>query len=83
MNRNTGQAERDVQMAMTALISKYEDPKYRPSKASAPVLEDGLIRWTDIMMEQNYADSAKKTINWAVQFFPESEKVATKAASLK
>ncbi len=80
-NRNTGQAERDIQMAMTNLIKKYENPKYRPSKASKPILEDGLIRWTDVMLEQNYADSAKKTINWAVQFFPDSEKVAAKAKS--
>ncbi|MFM1876199.1 MAG: hypothetical protein RL266_1936 [Bacteroidota bacterium] len=82
MTRNTGQAERDVNMAMTALIKNYEDPKYKPSKSSAPVLEDGLIRWTDIMLEQNYADSAKKTINWAIKFFPDSKKVAEKAAGL-
>lgn len=83
MNRNVGQAERDVAMAMAGLAQKYADPKYRPSKASKPVLEDGMIRWADIMMEQNYADSARKTINWAIQFFPESEKVAAKAAALK
>jgi hypothetical protein len=83
MNRNSGQADRDVSMAMTDLITKYADPKYRPSKASAPVLEDGLLRWTDNMLEQSYADSAKKTINWALKFFPESEKVAAKAESLK
>lgn len=81
MNRNTGQAERDINMSMVELIKKYEDPKYRPSKASAPVLEDGLIRWADIMMEQNYADSAKKTINWALKFFPDSKKVAEKSAA--
>ncbi|MCB0753997.1 MAG: hypothetical protein H6603_05415 [Flavobacteriales bacterium] len=83
MNRNSGQADRDVSMAMADLITKYADPKYKPSRASAPVLEDGLLRWTDIMLEQSYADSAKKTINWALKFFPESEKVATKAESLK
>lgn len=82
MNRNTGQAERDVSMAMTALIQKYEDSKYRPSKASAPTLEDGMIRWADIMLEQNYADSAKKTINWGLKFFPDSKKLAEKAAGL-
>ena len=83
MNRNVGQAERDIALAMTNLIKLYEDPKYRASKASKPVLEGGMIEWSDIMMEQNYADSAKKTINWAIQFFPESEKVAAKAAALK
>lgn len=83
MNRNTGQAERDITDAMKGLIPLYADPKYRPSKASAPILEDGLLRWTDIMMEQNYADSAKKTINWGIQFFPESEKIKAKAAGLK
>jgi hypothetical protein len=35
------------------------------------------------MLEQNYADSARKTMNWAVKFFPESEKVKAKAESLK
>ena len=60
MNRNAGQADRDIQMAMAALIAKYQDPKYRPSRASKPILEDGMIRWADIMLEQNYADSAKK-----------------------
>jgi hypothetical protein len=83
MNRNAGQADRDIAMSMADLIKKYEDPKYRPSKASAPILEDGLIRWADIMMEQSYADSARKTIDYALQFFPESEKVAAKAAALK
>ena len=83
MNRNTGQAERDIQLAMSNLIKLYENPKYRPSKASKHVLEDGLIRWTDIMLEQNYADSAKKTMNWAIQFFPDSEKIAAKSESFK
>jgi hypothetical protein len=82
-NRNTGQAERDIQLAMTNLVQLYANPKYRPSKASKPILEDGFMRWTDIMLEQNYADSAKKTMNWAVQFFPDSQKVAAKAESLK
>ena len=83
MNRNEGQADRDIAEAMNGLIPLYEQERYRPSKASAPVLEDGLLRWTDIMIEKSYADSAKKTINWALQFFPESEKVKEKAESLK
>lgn len=83
MNRNTGQAERDIPEAMTALIAKYEDPNYRASKVTGPLLEDGLIRWADIMVEQNYKDSAQKTIDWAIKFFPESETVAKKAESLK
>jgi hypothetical protein len=83
MNRNVGQAERDIQQAMNGLIPLYEKERYRPSKASAPVLEDGLLRWADIMVELNYADSAKKTIGWALQFFPESEKVIAKSESLK
>lgn len=83
MNRNVGQAERDIQQAMNGLIPLYAKERYRPSKASAPVLEDGLIRWTDIMLEQNYADSAKKTINWGLQFFPDSEKIKAKSESLK
>ncbi len=83
MNRNVGQAERDLNIAMINLIELYEDPKYRPSKATAAVLEDGLMRYTDILLEQNYADSARKTIGWALKFFPESEKVAAKAESLK
>ena len=83
MNRNVGQAERDIQQAMNGLIPLYAKERYRPSKASAPVLEDGLLRWTDIMVELNYADSAKKTIGWALQFFPESEKVIAKSESLK
>ncbi|MCF8276203.1 MAG: hypothetical protein K9J17_05655 [Flavobacteriales bacterium] len=82
-NRNTGQAERDIQQAMNGLIPLYENPKYKPSKATAPALEDGMLRWTDAMLEMNYADSAKKTINWALKFFPESEKVKAKAEKLK
>ena len=82
MNRNVGQAERDIQQAMNGLIPLYAKERYRPSKASAPVLEDGFLRWTDIMLEQNYADSAKKTINWGLQFFPDSEKLKKKAESL-
>jgi hypothetical protein len=81
MNRNTGQAERDLGLAMTNLVKLYENPKYRPSKASKGVLEDGMMRWADIMVEQNYTDSAKKTMSWATQFFPESERVTEKAAS--
>lgn len=83
MNRNTGQADRDVGMAMAALIQKYENPKYRPSKASKPVLEDGIVRWADIMMEQSYADSAKKTIEWGLKFLPESDKIQAKGRELQ
>lgn len=83
MNRNTGQADRDVGMAMAALIKKYEEPRYRPSKASKPVLEDGLMRWADIMMEQSYSDSAKKTIEWGLKFLPESEKLQAKAREMQ
>lgn len=82
-NRNTGQAERDVQEAMNGLIPLYENPKYRPSKATSPVLEDGLMQWSDIMLEQNYADSAKKTIAWGLQWFPESEKLQAKSRELQ
>lgn len=83
MNRNVGQAERDINTAMSNLVTLYENPKYRPSKASAPILENGLLRYTDIMMELNYADSARKTVGWALKFFPESEKVIAKSASLQ
>lgn len=83
MNRNTGQAERDITDAMKGLIPLYSDSKYKPSRVSGPILEDGLLRWTDILMEQNYADSAKKTINWGLKFFPESEKIKAKGATLK
>lgn len=83
MNRNEGEAERNINSAMVNLIADYENPKYRPSKASAPVLEDGLLRYTDILLEKNYTDSAKKTIGWALKFFPDSEKVQAKANSLK
>jgi len=82
-NRNTGQAERDVQQAMNGLIPLYENPKYRANKATSPVLEDGLMQWADIMLEQNYADSAKKTIAWGLKFFPESEKIAAKSRGLQ
>ncbi|MCB9185795.1 MAG: hypothetical protein H6601_03530 [Flavobacteriales bacterium] len=82
LNRNTGQAERDINQAMGMLVTKYADSKYRPSKASKPALEEGFIRWADIMMEQNYADSAKKTINWGLQFMPDSEKLAAKGREL-
>ncbi len=83
MNRNVGQAERDLNLAMTNLIGLYEDSKYRPSKATEPILEDGIMRYTDILLELNYADSAKRTIGWGLKFFPESEKVSAKAESLK
>ena len=83
MNRNVGQAERDINQAMSNLVVSYADPKYKANKATAPALEDGLLRWADYLLEQNYADSAKKTINWGIQFFPDSEKVSAKAAALK
>lgn len=83
MNRNSGQGERDIQTAMSNLVPLYASGKYKPSKSSAPVLEDGMVRYTEMLMQQNYADSAKKTIDWAIKFFPDSKKVAEKAAAIK
>lgn len=83
MNRNAGQADRDVPQAMDLLLTQAQKERWKPRKATEGILEDGLLRWADIMMEQNYADSAKKTIGWALQIFPESEKVQAKSRALK
>ena len=82
MNRNSGQAERDIAQAMDSLLVHSQKERWKPRKASAGVLEDGMVRWADIMMEQSYADSAKKTIRWGLQFLPESEKLMAKGREL-
>lgn len=83
MNRNEGEADRNIREAMNGLALAYSDPKYKPSKASAHVLEDGLIRWADNLIERSYVDSARKTLDvWGAQFFPNSEKIKAKAESI-
>ena len=82
MNRNAGQAERDIAQAMDSLLVHSQKERWKLRRATAGVLEDGMIRWADIMMEQSYADSAKKTIRWGLQFLPESEKLMAKGREL-
>lgn len=82
MNRNVGQADRDIPEAMGMLIEQSKAERWKPRKATADVLEDGFVRWAGIMMEQNYADSAKKTIDWGLMFMPDSEKLAAKGREL-
>lgn len=82
MNRNAGQAERDIPEAMDSLLVYSQQERWKPRKATADVLEDGMVRWADILVEQNYADSAKKTIRWGLQFLPESEKLVAKGREL-
>jgi len=82
MNRNEGQAERDINSAMIMLIEQSQQERWKPRRATADVLEDGLMKWSDILVEKNYADSAKATIDWGLKFFPESEKLAAKGREL-
>lgn len=82
MNRNAGQADRDIPQAMGMLIEQSQKERWKPRKATAGILEDGMMRWADLMMQQNYTDSAKKTINWGLQFMPDSEKLAAKGREL-
>lgn len=83
MNRNDGEAERNIKDAMNGLATAYSDPKYKGNRVSNPLLEDGLIRWADLLMERSYADSARKTLDvWGAQFFPNSEKIKAKSESI-
>lgn len=82
-NRNDGEAERNIKEAMNGLATAYSDSKYKGSRASNHILEDGLIRWADLLMEKSYADSARKTLDvWGAQFFPNSEKIKAKSESI-
>lgn len=82
-NRNDAEADRNIVEAMKGLSAAYADPKYKPSKASVHVLEDGMLRWVDILVEKSYVDSARKTLDvWGAQFFPDSEKIKAKSASI-
>lgn len=83
LTKNEGEAERNIKDAMNGLATAYADPKYKPSKVSAPLLEDGLVRYADILVEKAYVDSARKTLDvWGTKFFPTSEKIKAKSASI-
>lgn len=83
MNRNDAEADRNIVEAMNGLATAYADPKYKPSKASVNLLEDGMMRWADLLIEKSYVDSARKTLDvWGTKFFPNSEKIKTKAESI-
>jgi len=83
LTRNEGEAERNIKDAMNGLALAYSDPKYKPSKVSAPLLEDGLIRFADALIAKSYVDSARKTLDvWGTKFFPNSEKIKAKSASI-
>lgn len=83
LTRNEGEAERNIKDAMNGLAAAYADPKYKPSKVSAPLLEDGMIRFADALIAKSYVDSARKTLDvWGVKFFPNSEKIKAKSASI-
>jgi len=83
MTRNEAEADRNIVEAMKGLSASYADPKYKPSKASVHLLEDGMIRWADLLIQKSYVDSARKTLDvWGTQFFPNSEKIKTKAESI-
>lgn len=83
MARNEAEADRNIIDAMSGLAKAYSDPKYRPSKSSVHLLEDGMIRWADLLIQKSYADSARKTLDvWGAQFFPNSEKIKAKSESI-
>jgi hypothetical protein len=83
MARNEAEADRNIIDAMSGLAKSYADPKYKPSKASAHLLEDGMTRWADILIQKSFADSARKTLDvWGTQFFPNSEKIKAKSESI-
>lgn len=77
-NFNEGQAERDISMAMTGLAAKYAKPGYKPVKATKGILEDSMIKLSDLLVEKSMKDSANKVLNWAATWFPDSEKLKTK-----
>ena len=77
-NFNEGQAERDINMAMTGLAAKYAKPNYRPIRATKGVLEDSMIKLSELLVEKSMKDSADKVLNWAATWFPDSEKVKAK-----
>jgi hypothetical protein len=76
--RNEAEGERSINNAMKGLAAAYANKRYRPSKATAGVLEDSMLEFSDMMVEKSLKDSAVKVLNWAALWFPDSEKVKAK-----
>ena len=77
-SRNEAEGERSINAAMKGLAEAYQNKRYRPSKATVGVLEDSMLEFSDMLVEKSLKDSADKVLNWAGQWFPESEKVKAK-----
>jgi hypothetical protein len=76
--RNEAEGERSINKAMKGLAAAYTNKRYRPSKATAGVLEDSMLEFSEMMLERSLKDSANKVLDWAALWFPESEKVKAK-----
>ena len=75
LNNNAGEAERNMGIAITNLNLNYADKRYKPDKASEPLLIDAFVLFSDFLMEKSEADSARRTMVWAKKFLPENEDI--------
>lgn len=82
LNRNVGEADKNLKDAMTGLAKDFSNPKYKIGKVSGPLLQDAMTRYAEILAGTGSQDSARKTMEWAVKFFPDNEALKAKAANV-
>jgi len=82
LNRNVGEADKNLKDAMTGLAKDFSNPKYKIGKVSGPLLQDAMTRYAEVLAGTGSQDSARKTMDWALKFFPDNEALKAKAANV-
>ena len=82
LNKNVGEGDNNIKAAMKGLTTDFSNPKYKIGKVSGPLLQEAMGRYAEHLAKGGMQDSARKTMDWAVKFFPDNEAVKAKAASI-
>ena len=76
-------AERTIREAFPIIEESFRDLNYEPDPISSPLLKPNVLYYIDHLIENSYADSARKVTMAARVFFPLDEEVKSKLQAIE
>jgi tetratricopeptide (TPR) repeat protein len=75
-------AEREIREAFPLIEESFRNLDYEPDPISSPLLKPNVLYYIDHLVENSYADSARKVTMAARVFFPLDEEIKSRLESL-
>lgn len=74
-SRNVGQGKMTLQESLDLIKKKYSIEGYKPNETTLPALEDGIIAYTDYLIESGDKEGAKAFMEEIIQYLDWNDKI--------